>query len=102
MVDPSAAIDRKTIDDMTTDEIDAALSQRRARRLVAFAVYQEGIASKLRATNEREKEQLTKHLDILTRDFARIDKILVKIDERLNKVASIRLALEDYNGTPST
>ncbi len=81
---------------MSADELDAALAQRRARRLVAFNVYQEGVESKKRATDERMKNQITKHLDILAKDFPRLDTLLAKIDKRLHAVATVRLALEDY------
>jgi len=96
MTNEPSVIDRKTINDMTTDQLDTEIALRRERRLLAFIVWQEGVESKKRADAGRLKTQLEKHLDILTKDFGRIDAIEKKIDDRLNKVASIRLELEDY------
>ncbi len=96
MVERASPIERKTIENMTTDELDTAIAQRRERRLVAFQVYQEAVESKKRATDERLRAQLEKQLDIAVKEFARIDKILDQVDARLTKIAGIRLELEDY------
>jgi len=89
-------IERKTIEDMTVDELDTAIAQRRARRLIAFEVYKEAVESKKRATDERLRAQLEKHLDMITKEFARADKVLDQVDARLTKIAGIRVELEDY------
>ncbi len=94
--EPLSPIERKTIDDMTVDQLDTAIAQRRERRLVAFQVYQEAVESKKRATDERLRAQLEKQLDIAVKEFARVDKILDQVDARLTKIAGIRLELEDY------
>ncbi len=97
MPEPLSVIDRVTLANMTVDEIDTALAQRRERRLLAFVVYQQAIESKKRARDERLKKQLAAQLDILVKEFARLDALIEKIDERLSKkVAGIRLELEDY------
>jgi len=95
MPDPSP-IERKTLNDMTIDELDAALAQRRERRMVAFRVYEEGVESKKRAQAGRLREQLDAQLAITTREFERVDKTLAKINDRLSKIAQIRIQLEDY------
>ncbi len=89
-------IERKTIADMTVDELDTAIAQRRERRLIAFAVYQEAVESKRRATDERLRAQLEKQLDMIIKEFARADKVLDQVDARLIKIVGIRLELEDY------
>lgn len=96
MPDPISPIERQTIDDMTVDQLDTAIAQRRERRLVAFQVYQEAVESKKRATDERLRTQLEKQLDMLAKEFARADKALDQVDARLTKIAGIRLELEDY------
>ncbi len=96
MVERASPIERKTIENMTTDELDTAIAQRRERRLVAFMVYQEAVESKRRATDERLRAKLDKQLDMATKEFERVDKALDKIDARLNTIAGVRLELEDY------
>ena len=96
MSDTLTVIDRKTIDSMSDDELDTALAQRRERRLASFLVYQQGVESKKRASDERLREQITKHLNIIAKDFDHLDTLIFKINERLQKVAAVRLALEDY------
>ncbi len=96
MVDPPSPIERKTIDDMTIDQLDAAIAQRRQRRLVAFQVYQEAVESKKRATDERLRAQLEKQIEMLVKEFARVDKMLDQVDARITKIAGVRLELEDY------
>ncbi len=94
--EPLSPIERVTIANMTTDEHDAALAQRRERRLSAFAVYQAAEESKKRATDERLRAQLEKQLDMMVKDFVRVDAAIEKLDSRILKVAGIRLELEDY------
>lgn len=96
MSEPISPIERKTVEDMTVDELDTAIAQRRERRLVAFMVYQEAVESKKRATDERLRAKLEKQLDMIVREFARTDKILDKLDARLAIIAGVRLELEDY------
>ncbi len=96
MTSDSSPIERKTIDDMTVDQLDEAIAQRRERRLRAFQVYQEAVESKKRASDERLRALLTKQLDILVKEFERVDTLLAKIDVRTQKIAGIRLELEDY------
>lgn len=88
-------IDRVTIEQMTDDELDAAIAQRRERRLLAWEIWREGEESKKRARDERLKKQLGKQLDMATREFERVDKALDKLNERLSKIAGIRLELGD-------
>ena len=96
MVDPPSPIERQTISDMTTDQLDAAIAQRRERRLQAFEVYKLAVESKKRAQDERLRTQLDKQLVMLEKEFARVDAMLDKLDVRFTKVAGIRLELEDY------
>ena len=91
-----SSVDHPTIYDITTDQLDALLAQRRERRLLAWEVYEKAVESKKRATDERLRAALTKQIAMLTKDFERADKALDKLDARINKINGIRVELEDY------
>ncbi len=96
MTPAPSPIERKTVDDMTVDELDTAIAQRRERRLVAFRVFEKAEESKRRATDERLRARLSKHMDMMVKEFERVDKALEKLDARITKIAGARLELEDY------
>ena len=89
-------IERLTLFDMTTDELDTQLAQRRERRLKAFAVYVEAVAVKKRATDERARTRLSKQLELLLKEFERLDLLFDKVEKRINTINGIRIELEDF------
>ena len=89
-------IECKTVEDMTNDELDTLIAQRRERRLRSFKVYEQAEESKRRAKDERLKAKLGKQIDIMKKELDRADAALDKLDKRITVIAGIRLELEDY------
>jgi len=83
-----------SLDAISDEKLRPWLFALRERRLAAARAYE---ASRIRASQETSvklQKQVAKQLELFKKDLARCDKLLDKIDARLNKLAAQKLELE--------
>lgn len=85
---------RRTIDELSMDELDDLLLGIRSRRMERFNAYQEALAVKAQANTERLAVQMSKECAALEKEFARLDKIIESMDKRLLKIRAMKLEIE--------
>lgn len=89
------AIHPKTVKEMTDDELDAEIAQRRERRLVSFKVYQEAQELARERKEHQLKNKLDKQLEMYAKELERLDKLLDKLDQRALNIRGVRLEMGD-------
>ena len=80
-----------SIMEMTVDDICGLLDDIREQRLFARVKYEESVASKEAAKEERAYTQLCKQIDMLAKDLDRLEKLMTKVDDRVLNVLALRL-----------
>jgi sorbitol-specific phosphotransferase system component IIBC len=82
---------------MTPTERDTYLEGIRQRRLVVVERHKKAQEIKKKAANERTVADLSKQNDMLAKDIEKLDKLLVKVEERAAKVAALTIMAEAEN-----
>lgn len=82
------AINRRSIGDMSDDEIDAMLDSIRSRRLVAYTHY-------AAARNVKLGAAFLKKLGVAEKRLAMADKAMTKFEEAVLDIRALRLQMED-------
>lgn len=88
-------IERKTVADLTDDQLDEFIDGLRERRMSAQRQYEQAKKLEKEMREGRLRERLAKHLEILERELTRVNKALSKIDQRVVNIRALRLEIED-------
>ena len=89
------AMHRLTILEMTADQLDAHVSNMRARRMAAHIEYKRAQEAKQRAQTDKDIATYTKKLEQLAKAFESFDKAAEKIEKLHTDVKVLRLSLGD-------
>ena len=95
MTNAANAIHPKTVNDMSDDELDTEIAQRRERRLKSFKVYQEAQELARQRRGEQLTKKLDKQLEMFAKELARLDTLLDKLDKRALNIRGVRLEMGD-------
>lgn len=99
MTDIKAAADTPiklaSIEQMTSDEIDAMLIAIRERRLKPVRDYEEMLNMKAAAKKEMLQKQYDRHMSMFKKELERVDKALDKIDQRAIQLRALRMQIEE-------
>jgi polyribonucleotide nucleotidyltransferase len=91
-------INRATVADLSDDEMDRWVMERRERRLHAAIVYQEGQQRIKETKCEKLKTTLTKQFEMLGKEMDSLDKLLEKIDKRVARFRAMKFELTELEG----
>ena len=78
---------------LSDEQIDAMIEVIRANRMAKFFVYQQTVAIKEQARDEKTRAALEKELDKCAKLFAQFDKKLDDLQQSVNKIRAWRLQL---------
>jgi hypothetical protein len=97
---PPAFIVPMSIVDMTDDEQRSWVSRIRTRRVELARLYHEQQLVSRSELNAKLCKTLDKQQSLLDREWKRLDSLLAKVDGRLNKIALLRVEIEQTS-TPA-
>lgn len=86
-------IEPKSIRDMTGDELEELLVSIRASRLRGAQIHAEAMQAAKEASDERARASLEAQCTMLQANIERVDKAIIAMDARINKIRALRLEL---------
>ena len=90
---PPECIQPRALHELTSNELEALLTDIRARRLRGAQMYAEAVAAAKAAADDHTRESLQKQCDMLQAAMDRVDKAVDAMDARINKIRALRLEL---------
>jgi hypothetical protein len=85
---------RRLYIELTPDEQAAFIESVRTRRLVSVTKYQDAIAIRQRAKDERTLATLDKESSMMEKELVALEKALAKVEARAVKISAISLIIE--------
>lgn len=88
-----------TLEEMTTEELEARIDAVRARRIVCAMEYVAGQHLKLEEEKDKAHRKLKAHYEMLAKELARSESAIYKCEERVAQIEQLRQEiglLEEY------
>ena len=86
-------VEKRSIDQLSNEELDILLEGLRARRLVSVALYQQSVAEKRKLQEQRDKEVLARQLELGAKELERVNTALDKLETRIRRIQALKLQL---------
>jgi hypothetical protein len=83
----------RSIAEMSSDELEALLTNVRKSRLRGAEIYAEAMAAAQLAADDKARDALTAQCDMLTAAMERVDKAVEAMEGRIIKIRALRLEL---------
>ena len=92
---PEPAMHRKTILEMTSDELDAHIANMRVRRMASQVAYKEAQEAKGRLKQQKDLALYTKRLEQIAKKYETVEKGLDAIEKYYMELKVLSLSLGD-------
>lgn len=95
-----ALVLQRTIEEMTTEELEQRLEMIRARRIVAAMEYVAGQNLKLELEHDKVRRKLKGHYEMLAKELDRCDRAIFALEQRIAAVEQLRQEIglsEDFS-----
>lgn len=95
-----ALVLQRTLEEMTTEELEQRLEMIRARRIVAAVEYVAGQGLKLEHEKDKVQRKLKGHYEMLGKELDRCDRAIFALENRIAAIEQLKQELgllEDYS-----
>lgn len=81
---------RQTVEEMTDEQLNSEIVNKRERRMRAYRIHEEAMLMQKEEYDKKLLEKLKKQCDMLDKDLATVDRALDRADKRVITIITIR------------